>query len=912
MKKTSRYLIISAAVLAVAVVVVASVIWSRRQPNTTALLAAYKDSPNRDTLLIEYPLDETLFPPDIAAPTFRWIDRTGRSNAYLVVVEFADSEGRMEFVTRDPQWTPETAAWEAVKKRSLEQDARVTVLGIDRRSPRRVLSANHISIRTSKDEVGAPIFYREVNLPFIDAVKDPRLIRWRFGVVSSQEQPPIVLERLPVCGNCHSFSADAGILGMDVDYANDKGSYAVVPVREDMTLTKNEVITWSDYKREDAELTFGLLSQVSPDGRYVVSTVKDQSVFVPRPDLAFSQLFFPIKGILCIYDRQTRAFQALPGADDPSLVQSNPCWSPDGKSIVFARATAYRLKIAGGEKKLLLSPEDCSEFIKDGKPFLFDLYRIPFNDGKGGTPVPIPGASGNGLSNYFARYSPDGRWIVFCRAKSYMLLQPDSELYIMPAGGGEPRRLRANTSRMNSWHSWSPNGKWLVFSSKAKSLYTQLFLTHIDEQGDSSPAVLLDRFTAPDRAANIPEFVNAKPSAIARIHEHFVDDYSYLRAGIASLKENDPKLAEEQYRKALELNPLNVGAHVDLGYILLNRGETKEGKAHIDEALRLDPNHTYLRPGYISLTAGDPKMAEQRRRKALELNPQDVAAHVDLAYILLNRGEIDEGMIHVNEALRLDPNCAEARFDLGLATLLRNKPEEAAACFERVIQLKPDYAEAHFQLGMLLAKQNKPEEAISHLSRAAQLKPDDGQTHFSLGVLLAGQGKLDDAVAHYVKAAQLKPDDATIPYNLGVTVARQGKLEEAVGYLSRAVQIKPDYIEAYVNLGVISARQNKYDEAIGYLTKAVQINPNHATAHYNLAMALSQAGRHSEAIEHWMQVLRLQPDNIAALRNLAGSYDKTGQTDKAVAALQKALDLARSSGNAPLADQIATQLAQYK
>ena len=45
---------------------------------------------------------------------------------------------------------------------------------------------------------------------------------------------------------------------------------------------------------------------MSPDGKYVVSTVKDRSVFVPEPDLAFSQLFFPIKGILAVYDRQTR------------------------------------------------------------------------------------------------------------------------------------------------------------------------------------------------------------------------------------------------------------------------------------------------------------------------------------------------------------------------------------------------------------------------------------------------------------------------------------------------------------------------------------------------------------------------------------------------------------------------------
>ena len=61
---------------------------------------------------------------------------------------------------------------------------------------------------------------------------------------------------------------------------------------------------------------------------------------------------------------------------------------------------------------------------------------MPFNSGKGGKAEPLAGATENGMSNFFARYSPDGRWIVFCQAASFMLLQPDSRLYIMPAGGG--------------------------------------------------------------------------------------------------------------------------------------------------------------------------------------------------------------------------------------------------------------------------------------------------------------------------------------------------------------------------------------------------------------------------------------------------------------------------------------------
>jgi len=61
---------------------------------------------------------------------------------------------------------------------------------------------------------------------------------------------------------------------------------------------------------------------------------------------------------------------------------------------------------------------------------------------------------------------------------------------------------------MNSWHAWSPNGKWLAFVSKGLSIYTDLFLTHIDEKGHASPPVLVERARKFRRAVNYPEFVN--------------------------------------------------------------------------------------------------------------------------------------------------------------------------------------------------------------------------------------------------------------------------------------------------------------------------------------------------------------------------------------------------------------------
>ncbi|MHC4326674.1 MAG: hypothetical protein ACYSWW_00975, partial [Planctomycetota bacterium] len=343
MRKSGIYLAIGIGTLAVIVAAGMLVVCYKSGPEPEDLLARYRDGAEYDALAIHRPLDETLFPPEIVPPTFHWEDGNSRSNIWLVSVKFQGGQAPINIIAHESRWTPEQAQWEAIKKRSLEREAQVTILGINHRITTRILSAGRISIKTSKDPVGAPLFYREVNLPFIDAVRDPSHIRWRFGDISSSEQPPIVLENLPVCGNCHSFPADGETLAMDVDYANSKASYIVTQVAEQMALATSDIITWNDYKKEDGQQTFGLLSQISPDGRFVLSTVKHESVFVPKSDLAFSQLFFPVKGILCVYDRSAGAFAALPGADDPQFVQSNPSWSPDGKYIVFARARAYKL-----------------------------------------------------------------------------------------------------------------------------------------------------------------------------------------------------------------------------------------------------------------------------------------------------------------------------------------------------------------------------------------------------------------------------------------------------------------------------------------------------------------------------------------------------------------------------------------
>jgi hypothetical protein len=115
------------------------------------------------------------------------------------------------------------------------------------------------------------------------------------------------------------------------------------------------------------------------------------------------------------------------------------------------------------------------------KFFKFDLYRIPFNNGKGGKPEPLKGASNNGMSNYFAKYSPMVNGLYFVKLKVLCCSGRQPTIYY----AGRRRRSKKIKLQYKSnefMAQLSPNSRWLVFSSKQNSAYTQLFLTHIDEK----------------------------------------------------------------------------------------------------------------------------------------------------------------------------------------------------------------------------------------------------------------------------------------------------------------------------------------------------------------------------------------------------------------------------------------------
>lgn len=757
-------------------------------------------------ITVEYPRGGSIFPPEITPPTFLWRDASLAADRWRVDVEFADGAAPMHFqssgappglgeidqrcisannelpkptpeLAEAHSWTPDAQAWESIKKHSAAGAARIVVTGFRGTDPGRALSSGEVEIETSKNPVGAPIFYRDVPLMPSEGEKGvikplassaTQLIQWRLRSID-RPQSRVVLEGMHTCANCHSFSRDGKSLGMDMDGPqNDKGLYAAVPLKPQTVIRNQDMIHWNP--AQDPRFAFnriGFMSQLSPDGRYVLTMLgsperppQDRYYVANFKDYRFLQVFYPTRGVLYWYDRATGSRHTLPGADDPDYVQTNGVWSPDGKYIVFARAKAVDPYPEG--RPLATRANDPNEI-----PIQYDLYRIPFNGGRGGKAEPISGASANGMSNSFPKISPDGRWIVFVEARNGEVMRPDGQLYIVPSGGGAARRMNANMAPMNSWHSWSPNGRWLVFSSKSRGPYTKMYLTHIDESGNDSPAILIDNATAANRAVNLPEFVNIPTDGLVKIETPAIDMYrQFDRAAELATKGHDEE-AIVAWRALAAANPDEARIHNNLGAALTRTG-------NLDEAI-------------------------VEFQKALELNPQYNLVYGNLANALVKAGRVEEALPNYQRALTAYPESAELHNSFGNALVLAGHENLARSEFARAVELNPRFAEAHNNLGLaLLASegQDQAAQAEAEFQTAISIDPRYADAENNLGTLYGQEGKDAEAERLFRAAAQSDPRMTKALVNLAATLASESRFAEAVSTIDRVIQTEPGNEEA--------------------------------------------------------------------------------------------------------------------
>ncbi len=156
---------------------------------------------------------------------------------------------------------------------------------------------------------------------------------------------------------------------------------------------------------------------------------------------------------------------------DKKSFETFPCFSRDGKKLYFCSAKAVEM------------PENYEEVRYNLCAIDFDLAAK-----KVGSKVDtLVSVNTYGKSVSFPRISPDGKQLVFVLSDfgNFSIWHREAELYSLNMETGKVRPLdEINSKETESYHSWSSNGKWMVFSSRRiDGLYTHPHLTYVRSDG---------------------------------------------------------------------------------------------------------------------------------------------------------------------------------------------------------------------------------------------------------------------------------------------------------------------------------------------------------------------------------------------------------------------------------------------
>lgn len=384
------------------------------------------------------------------------------------------------------QFLLDESDWHALLKASAGKSLSVTIYAND---GKQWLRYKDFLIHVSTDAIDDHLVYRLVQ---------PGYVLWnKLGIyqrdLTNFDQKAIIENtRLDYnCMNCHSFNQrqpEKMVLHMRSKWG---GTY---------------IIGGDEVEKIDGKVNDRIQSLVypywHPSGRFIAFSSNTTRQAFHLNDANRIEVY-DLASDVVIYDVAKHEVLMDSAICSSKSFETFPTFSPDGKTLYFCTANAQPMPQNFKELRYSLCAVSFDERSRKLGMRVDTLYNARIE----------------GKSASFPRVSPDGRYLVFTAASygTFSIWHQDADLYIIDLHTRQCRSLStANSNSVESYHSWSGNSRWLVFSSRRMDgLYTRPFITHIDRNGHESKPFLLPQAT-PNfydyflYSYNIPELVSGE------------------------------------------------------------------------------------------------------------------------------------------------------------------------------------------------------------------------------------------------------------------------------------------------------------------------------------------------------------------------------------------------------------------
>jgi len=333
--------------------------------------------------------------------------------------------------------------------------------------------------------------------------------------------------------------------------------------------------------------------------------------------------------------------------------------------------------------------------------------------------------------------------------------------------------------------------------------------------------------------------------------------------------------------------PRDLKARNLLGIALTSAGRAEAGNEQFRRALAIDPSFQPARKNLAINEFARGRLEEARGlfEQVLKHAPDDEVTHVHLAEIHFQRKDLATALRHYERsATRV---AQDAGWTLHYATALLGQGERAKAV--AVLDRLPEHdAGDRFEAGVALGRAGAPAEAARFFASARGYK-DPYAAAFNQVVMLVEAADYPAAirVAEEVLARGQAPAEL---YNLASRAyGGAGRIQEAYDALRQATRLEPKAPEHYIDLTTLCVEHHNFELGLEIVDIGLRQLPDSWMLHVQRGVLLAMTARMGEAEQEFEAARRLGPDQAVPYAALGMAWMQSGQADKAVAVLRAEL-----------------------
>jgi Flp pilus assembly protein TadD len=195
----------------------------------------------------------------------------------------------------------------------------------------------------------------------------------------------------------------------------------------------------------------------------------------------------------------------------------------------------------------------------------------------------------------------------------------------------------------------------------------------------------------------------------------------------------------------------------------MNEKRTAEANHFIEQMVARGVNNpqVHILLGRASYNEGDSEKALAALRKAIELDNKVLLAHFYSGVVYLKLGKFDEAKKEFEAELLLNPNDLQAKYNLAYVLLAGQETERGIKLMREITLLTPAFGDAHYELGKALLQTGDVARAIQSLEAAVKIDPDKAHIHYQLGRAYMSAGRNLDGKREIEISRRLKEKERT-------------------------------------------------------------------------------------------------------------------------------------------------------